>query len=49
MEALFRALHTIGYDGWVSFEDFSTEKPLEERLRDNLGYVKQIAERVTKA
>ena len=49
MEALFRALHTIGYDGWVSFEDFSTEKPLEERLRDNLSYVKQIAERVTKA
>ncbi len=46
MEALFRALRTIGYDDWVSFEDFSTELPLRDRLRDNLAYIKQVAERV---
>ncbi len=47
--ALFRALYTVGYDGWVSFEDFSTEQPLNDRLRDNLAYVKHAAERVAKA
>ncbi len=49
MEALFQALRTIGYDGWVSFEDFSTEQPLHDRLRDNLAYIKQVAERVAAA
>ncbi|MBA3943292.1 MAG: sugar phosphate isomerase/epimerase [Herpetosiphonaceae bacterium] len=44
MGALFRALHSVGYDGWVSFEDFSTEQPLLERLRDNLAYVKRVAQ-----
>lgn len=38
----FRALRAVGYDGWISFEDFSTEHPTEERLRDNLAYVQQI-------
>ena len=46
MEALFQALRAVGYDGWVSFEDFSTEQPLRDRLRDNLAYIKQVAERV---
>ena len=39
---LFEALAAVGYDGWVSFEDFSTELPLEQRLRDNLEYVRGI-------
>jgi len=39
--ALFRALHAVGYDGWVTFEDFSTELPLAERIRDNLTYAKE--------
>ena len=46
VEALFRALHAVGYDGWVSFEDFSTEQPLLDRLRDNLAYVRRIAQSV---
>jgi len=44
--ALFRALKTVGYDGWVSMEDFSTEMPLDARLADNLAYARSIEERV---
>jgi sugar phosphate isomerase/epimerase len=43
MAALFRGLRAVGYDGWVSFEDFSTEQPLRQRIRDNLAYIKQVA------
>jgi sugar phosphate isomerase/epimerase len=39
---LFGALAEHGYDGWVSVEDFSTEVPLRERVRDNLAYLKEI-------
>jgi len=46
LAALFRALRQVGYDGWISFEDFSTEQPLDERVRDNLSYVKSVADRV---
>lgn len=44
--ALFRALRQVGYDGWISFEDFSTAQPLAKRIEDNLRYVKSVAERV---
>lgn len=44
--ALFRALGAVGYDGWVSFEDFSTEQPLSDRLRNNLAYVKRVVQAV---
>ncbi len=40
--ALFDALHAVGYDGWVAFEDFSTEVPLAQRIRDNLAYIKSL-------
>lgn len=49
IEALFQALRDVGYDGWVSFEDFSTEQPLAQRIRDNLRFVKQVEQRVTGA
>jgi sugar phosphate isomerase/epimerase len=42
MRALFRALHDTGYDGWVAVEDFSGERKLEDRLRENLAYLKQV-------
>ncbi len=42
MAALFQALRSVDYDGWVSFEDFSCEQPLYERLRDNLTYIKSL-------
>ncbi|HEY6737234.1 MAG TPA: sugar phosphate isomerase/epimerase family protein [Actinopolymorphaceae bacterium] len=39
---LFAALKDHGWDGWVSVEDFSSEVPLEERVADNLAYLKEI-------
>ena len=44
MTTLFQALRVVNYDGWVSFEDFSTEYPLRERIRDNLDYIKRVAQ-----
>ena len=44
ISALFIALGQVGYDGWVCFEDFSTEQPLVDRLRDNLAYVRTIVD-----
>ena len=46
MHALFRALRQIGYDGWLSFEDFSTDVPLAQRLRDNIKYIRGVAETI---
>lgn len=40
---VFAALRGIGYDGWVTVEDFSTELPLAERTRDNLAFVRALA------
>ena len=40
---LFRALAEVGYDSWVSIEDFSTERPLADRLRDNLATARRLA------
>jgi sugar phosphate isomerase/epimerase len=42
MRAFVRTLHEIGYDGWLSFEDFSTERPLEDRLRENLAFLTKV-------
>jgi len=40
--ALLAALRGVGYDGWVAFEDFSTDLPAAERVRGNLAYVRQL-------
>lgn len=40
---LFKALKEFGYSGWVSVEDFSAQVPLEERVRDNLAYLRELA------
>jgi sugar phosphate isomerase/epimerase len=39
---LLDALHAVGYDGWLAFEDFSTEQPLDVRTRENLAYIKKL-------
>lgn len=44
VRALFRALHAIGYNGWVTLEDFSIERPLDDRLAENLAFVKRVGE-----
>lgn len=41
IRALFRAMKGVGYDGWVTLEDFSTERPLEDRLRENLSFLRK--------
>jgi sugar phosphate isomerase/epimerase len=38
--ALIQALKKVGYDGVISVEDFSDEKPTREKLEENLAYLK---------
>jgi sugar phosphate isomerase/epimerase len=40
--AYFAALREVGYDGWVTVEDFSTALPLAQRTEDNLAYLRQL-------
>jgi sugar phosphate isomerase/epimerase len=40
VHAYLRTLRDVGYDGWVALEDFSTERPLEERTARNLAYLR---------
>jgi sugar phosphate isomerase/epimerase len=42
LRAYFGALAAVGYDGWVTCEDFSTVRPLAERTRDNLAYLRSL-------
>jgi len=35
-------LKAVGYDGWLSFEDFSSEEPTWEKCRSNLAYLKAL-------
>jgi len=43
LPALFAALRQVGYDGWVSSEDFSTALPLAERTAGNLALLRSLA------
>ncbi len=36
------ALKAVGYDGYLSFEDFSCEKTTDEKLKENLKFIKNI-------
>lgn len=40
--SVFKELKDIGYDGWAMFEDFSTGEALDDRLKNNLAYIKSI-------
>ncbi len=42
VSALLRALKNAEYDGWISFEDFSTEESTLQKLKKNIGFVKKI-------
>jgi sugar phosphate isomerase/epimerase len=39
---LLKSLQAVGYDGWLSFEDFSDEASQEEKVLDNIAFVKEI-------
>jgi sugar phosphate isomerase/epimerase len=41
----FAALHAVGYDGYVTFEDFSSELSSEEKLRQDIAFIRAIAEK----
>lgn len=42
-KVLLTALKKVGYDGWLSFEDFSQEQSQADRVRDNLVFLKEVA------
>ncbi|MFG1886071.1 sugar phosphate isomerase/epimerase family protein [Micromonospora sp. NPDC049102] len=42
LAAYLGALRRVGYDGWVTVEDFSTAVPLAQRTRDNLAYLREL-------
>lgn len=42
LRTLFEALEAIDYDEWIAFEDFSTDRPLDDRLQTNLEYVSTV-------
>jgi sugar phosphate isomerase/epimerase len=46
IRAVFDALNAVDYVGWVTFEDFTSEQPRPDRLRDDLAYAKQLASRL---
>jgi sugar phosphate isomerase/epimerase len=48
-ERLFETLRTVGYDGWLVIEDFSAARPSREALRHNLGFVRDLVQRVPAA
>lgn len=43
VKAYFAALRAVGYDGWVTLEEFTTELPLAERLADDLAFLRRSA------
>jgi sugar phosphate isomerase/epimerase len=40
--ALFAALAEVGYNNWLSFEDFSGARPSRAALRHNLAFIKGL-------
>ncbi len=49
LETYFAALARVGYDGWVTLEDFSTALALEQRTADNLAFVRAARDRALDA
>ncbi|NLU53356.1 MAG: sugar phosphate isomerase/epimerase [Clostridiaceae bacterium] len=42
LEKLMAVLHELGYDGYISVEDFSNEEDTLTKLRNNLAYLKKL-------
>ncbi len=45
--SLLKALKKSGYDGWLSFEDFSTVQSQEEKVADAISLMRQIEKSIT--
>ncbi len=41
LRALLATLRDTGYDTWISVEDFTTDRPLEQRVRENIEVLKR--------
>lgn len=41
-KALFQALKTTGYSGWLAIEDFSTIYTQEAKVKDNIAFLKEL-------
>jgi sugar phosphate isomerase/epimerase len=48
LDAYFAALRSVGYDGWVTVEDFTTDRPVGQRIVENLE-VLRLAEATARA
>jgi sugar phosphate isomerase/epimerase len=46
-EALLTAFRDVGYDGWLSFEDFSLARPSREALRFNKAFIEGVLARIS--
>lgn len=42
LAALFKAMRSVGYDGWLSIEDFSLVQSHEAKLQDALALLKEL-------
>jgi len=45
-EKFFQALKEVRYDGVITFEDFSSAESPEEKIKNNICYIRTIAETV---
>lgn len=45
-ERCFRALKEVGYDGFITFEDFSSADSSEEKLKNDINYMKRLVETI---
>jgi sugar phosphate isomerase/epimerase len=43
VKSYFRSLREVGYDGWVTVENFTTDLPLEARIAGDLAYLHAAA------
>ena len=44
VKSLVTALFDVGYDGWINFEDFSTQQKIDDRMRFNIDYVRKLVD-----
>lgn len=47
VRSIMGALRAVGYDAWITFEDFSTDHPVEANLERNLAYIKAIEQEIS--